>query len=68
MIGKAILALNKREDFYLLQTEIAGAFDRVDRDQLKRLDEAGVPQHLHRLLSNYLRDRTASCRVAGLAP
>jgi hypothetical protein len=66
VIGKATLALNKREDFYLLQTDIAGAFDRVDRDQLKqRLHEAGVPQHLHRLLSNYLSDRTFHIRVSG---
>ena len=66
VIGQAILSVNERKPFYLLQTDIAGAFDRVDRDHLvKRLTEAGVPPQLHRLLTNYLTERTFHVRVSG---
>ena len=55
VIGKAILTTNQRQAYHLLQTDIAGAFDRVDREQLSlRLKEAGVRNHMHKLLVAYL--------------
>ena len=66
VIGRAVHSLNERKPFHLLQTDIAGAFDRVDRDQLKRrLREAGIPPRLHRLLTDYLSNRTFHVRTSG---
>ena len=66
VVGRALHSVNERKPFHLLQTDIAGAFDRVDRDQLKRrLREAGIPPRLHRLLTDYLSNRTFHVRTSG---
>ncbi len=66
VIGQAILSTDQRQVSHLLQTDIAGAFDRVDRDLLKlRLQEAGVQGQLYRLMSSYLSDRTFHIRISG---
>jgi hypothetical protein len=66
VIGKAMLAMDKRETCHLLQTDIAGAFDRVDRTQLSlRLLEAGVRGRTHKLLVAYLTHRTSRVRISG---
>ncbi|MEE4247355.1 MAG: hypothetical protein V2I33_18250, partial [Kangiellaceae bacterium] len=36
VIGKAAHSVNQRKAFFLLQNDITGAFDRVDRDQLTK--------------------------------
>ena len=67
VIGKAMTSINERKPFHLLQTDIAGAFDRVDRSQLKqRLREAGVSTRLHQLLSAYLNQRSFHVRLSGV--
>ena len=59
-------AINSRQKLYLLQTDIAGAFDRVDRKQLiSRLSEAGVRGCLYTLLKSYLTGRSFHVRING---
>ncbi|ELT92329.1 hypothetical protein CAPTEDRAFT_191207 [Capitella teleta] len=62
VIEKAAHSIEQRKAFFLLQTDIAGAFDR---DQLKKcIEESGVPSRLLRLLSDYLRNCTLNVRVS----
>ncbi|KAF4655481.1 hypothetical protein FOL47_009418, partial [Perkinsus chesapeaki] len=50
--------MNDRKNWYALQTDIAGAFDRVDRHLLLiRLEKFGIRGKLLHLLQNYLSDR-----------
>lgn len=66
VMHKAMTAVNKREVLHVLQTDIAGAFDRVDRNQLiQRMNEAGIHGKLLKLLSSYLKDRTFNVRING---
>ncbi len=66
VIAQAMLTQDQRKPCYLLQTDIAGAFDRVDRQQLiQRLSEAGIKGKLHKLLEAYLTDRTFHVRLNG---
>ena len=66
VIGKAVLTVDQRRTCHLLQTDIAGAFDRVDRAQLAlRLLEAGVRGQMHKLLIAYLTNRVFRVRLDG---
>ncbi|ELT96712.1 hypothetical protein CAPTEDRAFT_186360 [Capitella teleta] len=57
VIGSAMAANNNRQVLYLLQTDIAGAFDRVNRNQL-----TGLKGKLFQLIKSYLTDRTFNGR------
>ena len=66
VIGRTTQSLNERKPLILLQTDIAGAFDRVDREKLiQRLKECGTPPRLHLLLEDYLTERTFHVRLSG---
>ena len=66
VIGTAMLTVNQRQPCHLLQTDIAGAFDRVDRAQLAlRMHEAGVRGRMHKLLVAYLTERSFRVRLSG---
>ena len=66
VIGRAMQITDQRQTCHLLQTDIAGAFDRVDRDQLlRRLQEAGVRGRMHKLLAAYLTNRTFQVWLSG---
>ncbi|KAF4690346.1 hypothetical protein FOZ60_000316 [Perkinsus olseni] len=52
-VSDAISAMNSRQTWHVLQTDIAGAFDRVDRALLlRRLENAGIRGRLCNLLQN----------------
>ena len=66
IIGTAMESNNQRQPLYLLQTDIAAAFDRVDRNLLlKRLSETGMDNHTYKLLKSYLTNRTFKVRING---
>ncbi|KAF4745431.1 hypothetical protein FOZ62_021348, partial [Perkinsus olseni] len=65
-VSDAISAMNSRQTWHVLQTDIAGAFDRVDRALLlRRLENAGIRGRLCNLLQNYLSDRKFKVVCAG---
>ena len=66
IIGTAMTSNNARQPLHLLQTDIAAAFDRVDRSiLLKRLKETGIDNHMLKLLASYLSERTFNVRING---
>ena len=63
-----ITANNERNEFILRQTDVSGAFDRVDRPLLLDiLWQAGIKGQVHKLLQSFLSDRFFRVRVAGAA-